>query len=106
MGQVTMIAVAREFADSVADVAQLLEGDEIPDEALNRLGALAAGLVSGGTVATVAIAMASGALIFAASDRRLEELHRAQFDGDGGGPVVETLRQNEPRRVDDTTAGP
>jgi GAF domain-containing protein len=100
-----MITVTREFADRVADVAQLLEGDEIPDEALNRLSALAAELVPGGTAAAVAIAMASGALIFAASDRRLEELHRVQFDGDSdGGPVVETLRHNEPRRVDDTTA--
>jgi len=32
-----MITVTREFADGVADVAQLLERDEIPDEALQRL---------------------------------------------------------------------
>src|SRR4051812_43323153 len=97
-----MITVTREFADCVADVAQLLERDETPDEALQRLTALAVELVPGGTAA-VTIAMASGALTFAASDQRLEELHRLQFDGDGG-PVVETLRHNEPRRVDDTTA--
>jgi GAF domain-containing protein len=98
-----MIAVTREFADRVADVAQLLDGDEIPDEALHRLTALAAGLVPGGTAAAATIAMASGALTSAASDQRLEELHRLQFD-EGGGPVVETLRHNEPRRVDDTAA--
>jgi GAF domain-containing protein len=98
-----MITVTRDFADSVADVAQLLEGDEIPDEALHRLTALAAELVPGGTAAAVTIAMASGALTFASSDQRLEKLHQLQFDGDGG-PVVETLRHNEPRRVDDTTA--
>ena len=97
-----MITVTREFADRVADVAQLLEGDEIPDEALHRLTALAAELVPGGTAAAVTVAMASGALIFAASDRRLEELHQVQVDG--GGPVVESLRHNEPRRVDDMTA--
>ena len=97
-----MITVTREFADRVADVAQLLDGDEIPDEALHRLTALAAELVPGGTAAAVTIAMASGALIFAASDQRLEEPHRLQLDG--AGPVVETLRHNEPRRVDDTTA--
>jgi GAF domain-containing protein len=96
-----MITVTREFADRVADVAQLLEGDEIPDEALDRLTALAAELVPGGTAAAVTIAMASGALTFAASDQRLEELHRLQLDG---GPVVECLRHNEPRRIDDTTA--
>src|SRR5215470_1958308 len=66
-----MITVTREFADRVADVAQLLEGDEIPDEALHRLTALAAELVPGGTAAAVAIAMVSGALVFAASDQRL-----------------------------------
>ena len=98
-----MITMTREFADRVADVAQLLEGDEVPDDALHRLTALAAGLVPGGTAAAVTIAMASGALTFAASDPRLEELHRLQIDDDGG-PVVETLRHNEPRRVDDTVA--
>ena len=96
-----MITVTREFADHVADVAQLLEGDEIPDEALDRLTALAAELVPGGTAAAVTIAMPSGALTFAASDQRLEELHRLQVDADDG-PVAETLRHNEPRRVDDT----
>jgi GAF domain-containing protein len=98
-----MITVTREFADHVADVAQLLEGDDVPDEALQRLTALAAGLVPGGTAAAVTIAMASGALTFAASDQRLEELHRLQVDHEDG-PVVETLRHNEPRRADDTAA--
>ena len=63
-----MITMTREFADQVADVARLLEGDEVPDEALHRLTALAAGLVPGGTAAAVTIAMASGALTFAASE--------------------------------------
>jgi GAF domain-containing protein len=98
-----MITVTREFADRVAEVAQLLEADEVPDDVLSRLTALAAELVPGSTAAAVTIAMASGALTFAASDRRLEELHRLQFDSDDG-PVAETLRHNEPRRVDDTAA--
>jgi GAF domain-containing protein len=98
-----MITVTREFADHVAEVAQLLEADELPDDVLSRLTALAAELVPGSTAAAVTIAMSSGALTFAASDRRLEELHRLQFDGEDG-PVAETLRHNEPRRVDDTAA--
>jgi GAF domain-containing protein len=60
-------------------------------------------LVPGGTAAAVTIALDGSALTFAASDRRLDELHRLQFDG-GAGPVVETLRHNEPRRIDDTRA--
>jgi GAF domain-containing protein len=99
-----MITVTREFADRVADVAQLLDGDEIQDEALSRLTALAAELVPGGTAAAVTIAMPGGALTFAASDPRLEDLHRLQLGDGDGGPVVETLRHSEPRRVDDTTA--
>jgi ANTAR domain len=35
-----MITMTREFADRVADAAQLLEGDEFPDEALSRLTAV------------------------------------------------------------------
>jgi GAF domain-containing protein len=101
-----MITVTREFADGVAEVAQLLkadEADEIPDDALRRLTALAAALVPGSTAAAVLVAMPSSGLTFAASDQRLEELHRLQFDS-GDGPVSETLRHNEPRRVDDTGA--
>lgn len=98
-----MVAVTRNFADRVAEVAQLLKEDEVPDDALRRLTSLGAALVPGGTAAAVTIAMPKGALIFAASDRRLDKLHRLQFDS-GEGPVVETLRHNEPRRVDDTAA--
>jgi GAF domain-containing protein len=98
-----MVKVTREFADRVADVAQLLKDDEVPDEVLQRLTALGIELVPGGNAAAVTIAMNQGGLAFAASDQRLDELHRAQFDR-GDGPVVETLRHNEPRRIDDTTA--
>ena len=96
-----MVTVTRELADRMAEVAQLLEEDEIPDDALRRLTGLGVELVPGGTAAAVTIALPKGALTFAASDQRLDELHRLQFDG-GDGPVVETLRHNEPRRVDDT----
>jgi GAF domain-containing protein len=98
-----MMAVTRDFADHVAEIAQLLNEDEIPDDALSRLTGLGAALIPGGTAAAVTIAMPKGALTFAASDRRLDKLHRLQFDS-GEGPVVETLRHNEPRRVDDTAA--
>jgi GAF domain-containing protein len=98
-----MVRVTREFADRVADVARLLKDDEVPDEVLQRLTALGVELVPGGNAAAVMIAMDKGGLTFAASDRRLDELHRIQFDS-GDGPVVETLRHNEPRRIDDTAA--
>lgn len=98
-----MVRVTREIADRVADVAQLLKEDDVPDEALRRLTGLGVELIPGGTAAAVTVAMDKGGLTFAASDQRLDELHRLQFDA-GDGPVVETLRHNEPRRVDDTLA--
>lgn len=98
-----MVPVSRDFADRVAEVARLLTGDTVLDDVLRRLTALGAGLVPGSTAAAVTVAVGEGALTFAASDHRLEDLHRLQFDG-GDGPVVETLRHNEPRRIDDTAA--
>jgi GAF domain-containing protein len=98
-----MVTVTREFADRIAEVAQLLEADEVPDETLRRLTTLAVEMVPGGTAAAVTIASDGSAPAFAASDQRLEELHHLQFDS-GDGPVVETLRHNQPRRVDDTAA--
>lgn len=99
-----MVDVTRDLADRVAEVARLLEDDEVPDTALRRLTTLGAELVPGGTAAAVTVATGTGALTFAASDERLDELHRLQFDDGGSGPVTETLRHNEPRRVDDMSA--
>jgi GAF domain-containing protein len=98
-----VVAVTRDFADRLAEVAELLETDEVLDEALRRLTGLGVELVPGGTAAAMTIAAGTGALTFAASDPRLDELHRVQFDS-GDGPVVETLRHNEPRRIDDISA--
>jgi GAF domain-containing protein len=97
-----VVAVTREFADRVAELAQLLDEDEVEDEALRRLTSLGVELVPGGSAAAVTIATDRGALTFAASDPQLEVLHYLQFDG-GEGPVLEALRHNEPRRIDNTT---
>jgi GAF domain-containing protein len=99
-----MVSVTRDFADRAAEIARLLEDDEIPEEALRRLTSMGAALVPGSTAAAVTVAAGTGALTFAASGQRLDELHRLQFDDDSGGPVAETLRHNEPRRVDDMSA--
>jgi len=100
-----VVTVTRALADRIADVARLLNSDEAPGEALRRLTGLGVELLPGGTAAAVTIAAGKQALTFAASDPRIGELHRLQFDG-GEGPVVETLLHNEPRRVDDTAAEP
>jgi GAF domain-containing protein len=99
-----MVTVTRELADRIAGVAQLLKTEEMPDEALRRLTELGVDLIPGCTAAALTITGGSQALTFAASDPRIDELHR-QFDG-GEGPVRETLQHNEPRRVDDTAGEP
>jgi GAF domain-containing protein len=101
-----MVAVTRELAERIAGIAALLEADEVPDETLRRITDMCVELVPGATGAAVTIATTSNGLdpiTFAASDRRLDELHRLQF-GNGEGPVVEALRHNEPRRIDDIKA--
>jgi GAF domain-containing protein len=98
-----VVSVDRDLADQIAEVARLLADDEVPDEALWRLTRMGAELVPGGRAAAVTVDSGGQGLTFAASDSRLDELHRVQFE-DSGGPVVETLRHNEPRRVDDTAA--
>src|SRR5947207_4719094 len=98
-----MVTVTRELADRVAEVARLVQEDEVADEALRRVTDLGVEVVPGGTAAAVTVAMPQGALSFAASDPRLDELHELQFSR-AQGPVSETLRHNEPRRVDDTAA--
>jgi hypothetical protein len=96
-----VVTVTRPLADRIAGVALLLKNEEMPDEALRRLTDLGVELVPGCTAAAVTIAAGNQVLTFAASDPRIDELHRLQFDA-GAGPVVETLLHNEPRRIDDT----
>jgi GAF domain-containing protein len=100
-----VVTVTRALADRIAGVAQLLKSEEMPDEALRRLTDLGVDLIPGCTAAAVTVAAGGKALTFAASDPRIVELHRLQFEG-GEGPVVETLLHNEPRRVDDTAGEP
>ncbi len=95
-----MVAVTRGLAELIAAVAQSARADEVEEEALHRLGSLGAVLVRGGLAAAATIAGDGGVIKFAASDQRLSALHSLQFNG-GEGPVAESLRRREPRRIDD-----
>jgi GAF domain-containing protein len=96
-----MVTVTRALAERMADVARLLSSEESSDEALRRLTDLGVELIPGVTAAAVIAAGERGFGTFAASDPRIEDLHRQQFES-GDGPVVEALRHNEPRRINDT----
>jgi GAF domain-containing protein len=57
-------------------------------------------LIPGATAAAVTITAGDHTYTFAASDRRIDELHKIQFES-GRGPTVETLSFNEPRHARD-----
>lgn len=96
-----MMQVTRSLAERISEISRLLNSGEDPDAALRRLTGLGVELVPGVTAAAVTVAADDHALTFAASDPRIDELHRLQVDA-GQGPVAETLRHNEPRHVEDT----
>jgi hypothetical protein len=51
-----MVAVTRDFADHLAEVARLLAEDEVADETLRRLTGLGTRLVPGAVAAAVTMA--------------------------------------------------
>jgi len=57
-----MVAVTRDFADNLADVARLLSEGEVADETLRRLTRLGTQLVPGAVAAAMTIATDHGAL--------------------------------------------
>jgi GAF domain-containing protein len=95
-----MVQVTQAFAEKISEVARLLQKDDEDDAALLRLSGLGVELVPGATGAAVTISTGGQGRTLAASDARIEELHRLQF-ATGEGPVVETLRFNEARHIRD-----
>lgn len=98
-----MVGMTQALAERISEVARLLASDEDDDATLLRLTRLGVELVPGATAAAVTISTGDQAHTFAASDPRIDELHRLQFDS-GEGPVAETLRYNEARHARDVTA--
>jgi transcriptional regulator with GAF, ATPase, and Fis domain len=97
-----MVEVTQELAERISEVARLLESDDDSDAVLHRITSLCVELIPGATAAAVTIAAGDHTYTFAASDPRIDELHRIQFES-GRGPAVETLSFNEPRHARDVT---
>lgn len=95
-----MIEVDQQFADELAEVSRLLEGDNQQDRVLCRLAQLAVRVVPACDHAGIAIGGTVPAASVAVTDDRVARCHDVQFD-DGDGPVIDTLIHQEPRRVDD-----
>jgi GAF domain-containing protein len=97
-----MVEVTQELAERISEVARLLESEDDSDAVLHRITSLCVELIPGATAAAVTIAAGDHTYTFAASDPRIDELHRIQFES-GHGPAVETLSFNEPRHARDIT---
>ncbi len=95
-----MVTVTRELAERIASMAELLLSDDASDAPLRQLAELSLELIPGSSAAGVVVAGESS-WATAASDPSIGELHRMQLDA-GDGPIAESLRYGEARRIDDS----
>jgi len=94
-----MVRLTRQVAERIAELARLLLDDEDTDMPLQQLTDLALELIPGSSAAGV-VAATDGTWIVTGSPAGIEDLHRQQLQS-GRGPLVETVRHGEARRIDD-----
>jgi len=94
-----MVRVTRQLAERIAELARLLLDDEGTDVPLQQLTGLAVEVIPGTSAAGV-VAATDGTWIVTGSPAGIAELHRQQLKS-GRGPLVETVRHGEARRIDD-----
>ena len=87
-------------AREIARLAAVGSVEDDANELTERVVHIAVRRVPDCVAAALTLDSDSGGYTFAASDPRIELLHALQFDAREG-PVVETLRHAEPRRMDD-----
>src|SRR5580704_16128162 len=97
-----MVTVTRELAERIAALAELLLSDDSSDAELRQLAELSLDLVPGSSAVGVVVA-GDNTWAYSASDPTIASLHRQQLD-EGNGPVAESLRFGEARRIDDASA--
>lgn len=97
-----MVAVTQEFAEQVANLAELLLTDEDSDVLIRQLAQLSLDRIPGSEAAGVVV-FSDRAWTYSTSDDRVAGLHQIQLDS-GAGPVAESLRFGESRRIDDAAA--
>jgi GAF domain-containing protein len=94
-----MVRVSRQTAERIADLARLLLDEPGSDTPLHDLIGLSLELIPG-TVAAGAVAPSGTSWVCISSPKAVTELHRGQLLS-GTGPVAETARYGEARRIDD-----
>jgi GAF domain-containing protein len=95
-----MVTVTRELAERIAAMTELLlSEDDSSDTTLRQLAELSLELIPGSAAAGVVVA-GDSTWADSASAASITQLHRDQLDT-GAGPVAESLRFGEARRIDD-----
>jgi GAF domain-containing protein len=97
-----MVTVTRELAERIAALAELLLADDSSDAQLSQLAELSLELVPGSAAVGIVVA-GDNDWAHSGSDPTVVSLHRRQLAG-GSGPVADSLRFGEARRIDDATA--
>ncbi len=99
-----MVTVTKELAERIANVAELVLSDDDSDGPLRQLTELSCELIPASAGAGV-VAAGDSSWAYAESDESIADLHQSQMQT-GAGPVAETLRFGEARRIDDAAAEP
>jgi len=97
-----MVAVTREFAERIANMAEQLLSEEDSDALLHQLAELSLALIPGSAAAGVVVA-GERSWTYASSGGSIAALHQEQLSM-GDGPVAEAIRYGEARRIDDAEA--
>jgi GAF domain-containing protein len=97
-----MVTVTQELAERIANVAELVLSDDDSPGPLRQLTDLSLELIPGSSGAGV-VAAGDSSWSYAESDDGVGGLHQLQMQT-GDGPVAETLRFGEARRIDDAGA--
>ena len=97
-----MVTVTRALAERIAALAELLLCDDSSDAQLSQLAELSLELVPGSAAVGIVVA-GDNDWAHAGSDPSVVSLHRRQLTG-GTGPVADSLRFGEARRIDDASA--
>ena len=99
-----MLTVTKELAERIAKVSELVLSDDDSDGPLRQLADLSLELIPGNALQCRPCGLSTdGSWAYAESGDGVASLHEMQMHS-GDGPIAETLRFGEARRIDDAAA--
>ena len=97
-----MLTVTKELAERIANISELVLSDDDSDGPLRQLADLSLELIPG-SACTGVVASTDSSWAYAESGDGVASLHEMQMHS-GDGPIADTLRFGEARRIDDAAA--